>query len=126
MMTSCGSKHTLVLDSTGQLWYFGLVASLGLIEKEEKQMVITKLDMPGNIKQEPIVYISTKDEQNLALSVSGKIVMFGKDNSPNYVPFADKATLICCGPEHFISCDTKAYPYSWGNALNGRCGIPQD
>lgn len=79
MMASCGSKHTVALDTEGKLWYFGCKSSVGIEDMEnEKQLSPASMEIPKKI-MEPFKFVSAGEEHNLAVTSSGKIYGFGKN-----------------------------------------------
>lgn len=141
-MATCGSKHTLAIDTTGQLWYFGLKSSVGIAPdikwsgqdpNEGKQMTPIKLETHT---YEPFKYISSGDDHNLAITQSGKLYGFGRNqpfskinsSSSQFVSFSqimlpEKAILASANAQHSLVVDIYGTPYAWGNLNNGRCGI---
>ncbi len=80
MMASCGSKHTIALDTDGQIWFFGHKLSVGIEDySDEKQSIPVRLEIPPHIN-EPIKFISTGDDHNLAITLSGEVFGFGRNN----------------------------------------------
>lgn len=134
-MAACGAKHTIVLDENGQIWFFGNKNSVGIEDlQEEKQFTPQKLELPSKIK-ESFKYITSNEEHNLAVTASGIVYGFGKNthskinsSKKEFIYFEnvdsdEKARLTSCGANHSVLIDLKGVPYSWGNTLNGRCGL---
>lgn len=137
-MASCGYRHTVALDTTGNIWYFGSKSSVGIEDlDEDKQFQPSKLDLPETIN-EPIKFISAGEEHNLAITQSGIVYGFGKNqyykiNSSKSeliyferVDTEERGKLISCGANHSVIINGKGIPFTWGNTLNGRCGLPLD
>lgn len=136
IMATCGSKHTIALDESGNIWFFGNKNSVGIVEleEEEKQFKPVRLETPSYIK-EKFKYIASSEEHILAVTVSGTVYGFGKNthskinsNKKEFLYFEhvdseEKATLVSCGTNHSVLIDMKGVPYTWGNTLNGRCGL---
>ena len=69
------------------------------------------------------------------MTEDGKILGFGKNSfnkingskkeSLYFEPIEteEKSTIVNCGANHSVLIDTKGIPYTWGNTLNGRCGL---
>ena len=93
------------------------------------------LEMPQKYRKEPFKHISSGDEHNILVTLSGKVFGLGKNQpyqsiSPSqeeYLYFEPITTDLnsyfsACGPQHSFICDSQRLPYSWGNLSNGRCG----
>lgn len=141
IMAACGSRHTIGLDTRGQIWFFGQKPSVGIEDlSEDKQFTPVKLEIPPHIR-ENFKFISTGEDHNLAISESGIVYGFGKNSftkinqskdlqnrSGGLVYFEqvdsdEKARLVACGAHHSVLADSNGVPYTWGNVTNGRCGL---
>ena len=51
IQASCGTKHTIALDTNGYIWFFGLKTSVGKTcnKTEEKQLTPIELEIPDSI-----------------------------------------------------------------------------
>lgn len=68
IMAACGAKHTIALDTNGQIWFFGHKQSIGIEDfEEEKQFTPIRLELPSKI-QEPIKFIAAGEDHNLAIT----------------------------------------------------------
>jgi alpha-tubulin suppressor-like RCC1 family protein len=84
---------------------------------------------------EPIKYIASGEEHNLCVFESGTVYGFGKNNQSKInsnkkesvfferVDSDERARLIGCGANHSVMINLKGIPFTWGNTLNGRCGL---
>ena len=126
MMASCGNKHTVVLDISGNVWYFGSKSSVGISDDNENQKVPSKLDLPDYIN-DPIKFISSGEEHNLAITTKGVIYGFGKNQyqkikqSQNELIYfgkvdtEEKGRFVSCGANHSVIINNKGFPFTWGN-----------
>lgn len=135
IMASCGAKHTVALDTNGSVWFFGHKHSVGIEDfTDEKQFTPVRLDLPQYIS-EPIKYISSGEDHNIAISYSGIVYGFGKNthkkinsSEKEYIFFEkaeldERAIIANCGANHSVMCDYRGLPYCWGCTANGRCGL---
>ena len=139
IMASCGSRHTIGLDTQGQIWFFGHKPSVGIEDlAEEKQFTAVRLEIPGHIR-ERFKYIEAGEDHNLAITESGLVYGFGRNtfmkinqaHGETLVYFEqvdsdEKARLVACGAHHSVFADLNGVPYTWGNVTNGRCGLKFD
>ena len=78
---SAASKHTLVLDTSCRLWYFGLKERVGAAARgRELQFEPIKLHDVDNPEQKnKFVFVAAGDLNNLAIRLgSNQILQFGK------------------------------------------------
>lgn len=64
IQASCGTKHTIALDTNGYIWFFGLKTSVGKTcnKTEEKQLTPIELEIPDSIQKEPFKFIASGDD----------------------------------------------------------------
>lgn len=79
-LVTCGSKHTLMLDSDGNIWYWGNKAAAGIKYIENEHQKQPRILLSAN-EEGPFIYISTKHKNNLAITSSGKIITFGAEEN---------------------------------------------
>ena len=96
-----------------------------------------KLQIPENVV-EPFKFISSGEEHNLGITKTGLVYGFGynkyyKINSSKSeliyferVDTEERGKLVSCGANHSVIINMKGIPFTWGNTLNGRCGLPLD
>jgi len=81
MMAAGGDKHTMFLDSTGQLWFSGQKQSIGVEDiVEEKQLTPTPLVNPN----EPDLrfrFIAAGEDHTLAVATDGRVFGFGRNSN---------------------------------------------
>ena len=139
VMATCGDSHTLLLDGNGNIWMSGLLSSIGveLVEADRRNTFAILSTVTKNVPEERFIYIATGQNHNLALSSSSKVYAFGHNDyckcgapldmqqtffeqvNTNEVPM----TLVACGRNHSVACDSRGFPYTWGNLTLGRLGI---
>lgn len=78
MITQWGSKHTLALDRHGNLWYWGSKSSVGIEDIEHEHQKVPAVLLSAD-EVEPIVNISVRHDQNLAVTATGRIIGFGEE-----------------------------------------------
>lgn len=98
IMASCGSKHTLALDTSGKLWFFGLKSSIGISSKDDKQLVPMLLEAPGPLKKENFKFIASGDDFNLAVSTTGQGYGLGRNLPSNKISDSCKNELAYFEP----------------------------
>jgi hypothetical protein len=79
VMAACGAKHTIGLDTNGEIWYWGAMSSIGLPNNvSDKQLVPIMLEVPEHLKLEKFVFVASGDEYSLAISQTNKVYCFGR------------------------------------------------
>lgn len=135
-----GSEFSAALDLDGNIWAWGRKKNIGFYnDYDVKNDFLTRPKMIT--KDIKFKYISANDSGIVAIDITGAVYAFGKFNvsgkikylkfekSP-YNGFQGKEgmdypamTIAVAGNNHFLSiCDSKKYPYSWGNNLFYKCG----
>ena len=138
-MATCGDKHTLLLDTDGNIWFSGHYLAVGLdavdIDKNPEFLVLSSLS--SKVPSETMLYIASGQNHNLCLSGAGKAYAFGMNDygkcgislDEEVVFFKEvrmndiNMSLVSCGRKHSVVCDLNGKPYSWGNFTLGRLGI---
>ena len=137
-----------MLDSNGNIWFWGNKLSAGIKDEDSEDQKIPKI-LLSYFEEGPFIYISTNHTKNLAITANGYLISFGNQD-PNeglkrdsdvveekfntshsgcrwklIKPMSSVITAIYvqCGYTHNITITDKGYPYAWGNNINSRCGI---
>ncbi|EQC33669.1 hypothetical protein SDRG_08773 [Saprolegnia diclina VS20] len=144
---SCGSRHSLALASTGDVfsWGWGQMGQLGHGNHKSLNLPtpIVYFDA-ANIK---IAYVSAGGCHSGAVSTDGRVFMWGEAHwgqlglSPDYKdvhqampaeckvlpPNTDeKIVAISCGGTHTAALSDQGYVYTWGRRDNGQLGLGRD
>ena len=135
VLVTCGTSHTLFLDTKGEIWFSGSKNSVGITKYEyEDQIVPIKME---TYLGEKIKFIASGNNHNLALTEGGSIYGFGRNTynkissfNTEFSYFArvqmeETMTLLACGHNHSAAVNKAGLPYTWGNLANARCGITQ-
>lgn len=138
-----------MLDYNGNIWYWGNKDAVGIEDAEHENQKTPKILLSA-VEEGPFIYISTNHSKNLAVTHGGYVIGFGHfdgkdtvkvglDNKEDKNLITSKSgckwklikseddvvnTLyVVAGFTHNILVTEKGYPYSWGNNINGRCGV---
>eukprot|EP00826_Nyctotherus_ovalis_P025244 TRINITY_DN19543_c0_g1_i1.p1 TRINITY_DN19543_c0_g1~~TRINITY_DN19543_c0_g1_i1.p1 ORF type:complete len:127 (+),score=21.62 TRINITY_DN19543_c0_g1_i1:204-584(+) len=81
-MTTCGEKHTLLLDEAGNIWFAGQLMAVGLdaADNDKRSKFVMLSTLSKRVPSEPMLYISTGQNHNLSLSGTNKVYSFGKND----------------------------------------------
>lgn len=90
-LVSLGSKHTLMLDIDGNIWYWGKKSSVGIrdIEKEHQKYPKILLSATGSNDGGPFTHISSRHINNLATTLDGGIIAFGEEENKSGLKVED-------------------------------------
>jgi len=75
-MIACGLKHTLMLDSIGNIWFWGNKLSVGIKDEDHEDQKHPKILM-SYYEEGPFMYISTNHTKNIAVTNTGYMISFG-------------------------------------------------
>lgn len=77
-MIACGAKHTLLLDTRGNIWYWGNKLAVGIKDDKNSDQKFPKILLSET--EGPFTYISTNHYSNLAVTSTGSMISFGGNN----------------------------------------------
>eukprot|EP00299_Pterocystis_sp_00344_P018624 c9295_g1_i1.p1 GENE.c9295_g1_i1~~c9295_g1_i1.p1 ORF type:complete len:584 (+),score=125.41 c9295_g1_i1:35-1753(+) len=120
-----GSLHNLVLDSNGRLYCFGdnSAGQCGLGEDGEDGAVpdpqrVTEVD------DEVVSLISAKDMLSTAVTVDGRIYVWGNGNKvPRFVDVMSNVVAISAGSHHVLLLNKAGQVFSFGLGPDGQLGL---
>lgn len=125
---SCGDDHTLILDTNGEIWSFGLNLNgqLGLGDNKSTQKP-QKIEKFSNGKVRQII---SKGDVSFALSETGECFMWPVNgnsgemiSTPKFLPFKEKIWTISCGGEFALFLNINGMVYSMGRTnIYGQLG----
>lgn len=132
----CGNQHCIALSKDGQVFVWGGNSSgqLGLGKGEPSSLSPQPLKSLGGI---PLAQISAGGNHSFALSLSGAVFGWGKNNSgqlglndeqdravPCHVKFlrSQKVVYISCGEEHTSALTKEGGLFTFGNGSRGQLG----
>ncbi|KAJ7104433.1 RCC1/BLIP-II [Mycena belliarum] len=136
-----GGMHSLLLDSNGKIWSFGLNDSLALGRSSKlpdgKPDNVPEL-VPG-LEGFRVTAIAASDNLSVAISQTGELRAWGTFNSDGLLGFmgrkdkvmvptalpAFSKELICavaCGEDHALALTCSGSVYAWGNGASFQLG----
>ncbi|XP_078065282.1 putative E3 ubiquitin-protein ligase HERC3 [Mustelus asterias] len=136
IQVACGSNHTMALSEDGELFAWGqnTYGQLGLGTQEASQSVPQSvISLTGM----PVAQITAGGEHSFALSVSGAVFGWGRNNhgqlglkdtkdryEPNHVKLLEckKTIHISCGEEHTAVLTKDGLVYTFGAGSYGQLG----
>lgn len=124
----CGEDHTLVLDTEGNIWSFGLNLNgqLGLGHNKS----VNKPEKIPKFCQNKIKHVISEGDISFAISENGESFMWPIKNSagsisysPKFLNLPEKISWIACGGGFALFLNTNGMVYSMGrNNTYGQLG----
>ncbi|XP_073327616.1 probable E3 ubiquitin-protein ligase HERC4 [Pagrus major] len=136
LQVACGSQHSVALTKDGQVYTWGQDSrgQLGLGKSQ------TSTDSPQHLRSLsaiPLVQIAAGGEQSFALSVSGGVFGWGRndcgqlglgDRTDRHTPTAvhclnmKKTVHISCGKDHTVTLTKDGAVFTFGSGQHGQLG----
>ncbi|ELR11174.1 regulator of chromosome condensation (RCC1) repeat domain containing protein [Acanthamoeba castellanii str. Neff] len=128
----CGRAVTLLLDSEGTLYSFGVSSSLGRADSRSGRPLPLQFPAGVKIKSAAMGY-----NHGLAITTQGEVYSWGSGvhgrlghgdeqdaNAPRLISAlaSAKATQVACGPEHSLVLTEDNTLYTFGRVLKGQLG----
>ncbi|ETW01763.1 hypothetical protein, variant 2 [Aphanomyces invadans] len=148
VMISCGSRHTLALTTTGDVysWGWGQMGQLGLGHHKSTNLP-TKVPFFDECKIK-LVHVSAGGCHSGAVTDQGQVYMWGEAHwgqlglSADLIEHLHQATpVLCkvipgnstdkivslsCGGTHTVALSEQGHVYTWGRRDNGQLGLGRE
>ncbi|KAJ6626604.1 regulator of chromosome condensation 1/beta-lactamase-inhibitor protein II [Mycena sp. CBHHK59/15] len=138
---AAGGMHSLILDSNGKIWSFGLNDSLALgrLTKPPEGKPENLPELVSGLEGFRATAVAASDNLSIAISETGELRAWGTFNSDGLLGFmghkdkvmeptalpAFNKKLICdaaCGEDHALALTCDGTVYAWGNGANFQLG----
>ncbi|KAM4734007.1 putative E3 ubiquitin-protein ligase HERC3 [Anableps anableps] len=133
---ACGSQHSVALTKEGQVYTWGL-DSRGQLGLGKRSSGARSPQQVRSLSSIPVVRISAGGDQSFALSVSGGVFGWGRndcgqlglgDTKDTYTPTCirslnlKKTCNICCGKDHTVILTKHGAVFTFGSGQYGQLG----
>ncbi|XP_007558653.1 probable E3 ubiquitin-protein ligase HERC4 isoform X2 [Poecilia formosa] len=136
VQVACGSQHSVALTKEGQVYTWGL-DSRGQLGLGKRSSGARSPQQVRSLLSVPVVQISAGGDQSFALSVSGGVFSWGRndcgqlglgDTKDMYTPACvrslnlKKTGDICCGKDHTVVLTKHGVVFTFGSGQYGQLG----
>uniref|UniRef100_A0A8C7XJN8 RCC1-like domain-containing protein n=1 Tax=Oryzias sinensis TaxID=183150 RepID=A0A8C7XJN8_9TELE len=134
---ACGSRHTVALTKDGQVYTWGQ-NSRGQLGLGKKGRSISSPQCIRSLSGMPLVQVSAGGEHSFALSVSGSVFGWGR-NDCGQLGLGDSqgaeslealsgitVTQVACGSQHTVVLSKDGQVYTWGQNSRGQLGLGKE
>ncbi|XP_025764891.1 probable E3 ubiquitin-protein ligase HERC4 isoform X4 [Oreochromis niloticus] len=133
---TCGSQHTVVLTKDGQLYTWGQ-DSRGQLGLGTNKQYVNSPQHVRSLSAIPVVQVAAGGEQSFALSVSGGVFSWGRNDcgqlglgdtqdrhTPTLVHYLNmkKTVSISCGKDHTAALTKDGAVFTFGSGQYGQLG----
>ncbi|KAJ7168304.1 RCC1/BLIP-II [Mycena crocata] len=138
---AAGGMHSLILDSNGKIWSFGLNDSLALgrLSKPSEGKSENIPELVSGLDGFRATFIAASDNLSVAISETGELRAWGTFNSDGLLGFMghkDKVMVptaypafskklissVACGEDHALALTCDGTVYAWGNGASFQLG----